>query len=331
LTLEQIEKEMKEREKAPDAWEERRPLPGIGSTGPAMDLPATGLVLMAFAGYGHTHRHGNYREEIQAALDWMLTKQREKDGAFSNNMYVHAITAHALVELWGMTRDPELREPAQKATDFLCFAQNEGAGWRYGPNSGDSDSSVSSWCTMALQTARRCDLKVPARNLIWCRKFWEAITVYSGEEEGKEYGQAFYELKANGTHGGSGSYANTAASILCRLFMGTEHNARSVQAGAAYLEDASTDEVKPNIYMWIYATQAFFQMGGKPWAQWQKEVMPVTAGLQVKPRRGKRTGEEGSFWSRTKWISGRLGRIGVTAASVLVLESYFFYPRIENE
>jgi hypothetical protein len=33
--------------------------------------------------------------------------------------------------------------------------------------------------------------------------------------------------------------------------MGTTHKARSVQAGATYLEDASTDEVKPNIYMWI--------------------------------------------------------------------------------
>jgi hypothetical protein len=72
-------------------------------------------------------------------------------------------------------------------------------------------------------------------------------------------------------------------------------------------------------------------MGGKPWADWQKEVMPVTAGLQVKVRRGKRTGEEGSFWSDTRWISQRLGRIGVTAAACLVLESYFFYPRIENE
>jgi len=329
LTLEELkkEKEMKE----PPLWDPDKPRPGIGTIGEGMDLPATGLSLMAFCGHGYTHRHGKHKATVQKALKWLVSKQNEKTGAFTNNMYIHAICAHAVIELWGLTRDAELRAPAQKATDFLCYAQNEGSGWRYGPKSGSSDSSVSSWCSMALQTARRSDLDVPAENLIWCRNFWDKVTVYSKQEGDKEFGQAFYALNADGTHTGSGSYANTAASILCRIFMGTMHRARSVQAGAFYLEDASATELVPNIYMWIYTTQAFFQMGGRQWSEWEKQVMPEVANLQAGWGRGAKTGDEGSFWCDTRWISKPMGRIGVTAACCLILETYYFYPKIKNE
>ena len=329
LTLEEVATEKEKDE--PPVWGEEKPTPGIGTLGMGMDLPATGLALMAFCGNGCTHRHGEYQETVQSALGWLLEEQDKRTGAFSQNMYIHAICAHAVIELWGVTRDPQLRGPAQKATDFLCDAQNEGAGWRYTPKAGASDSSVSSWCTMALQTARRSDLAVPAQNLIWCRKFWDQVTVYTRGEAGKEYGQAFYELTPDGAHSGGGSHANTAASVLCRIFMGTMHQSRSIQAGAVYLEGASTSTVEPNVYMWIYATQALFQLGGKQWAGWQREVVPAVAELQVKPHRGKRTGDEGSFWSDTTWISSPLGRVGVTAACCIVLETYYFYPKIANE
>lgn len=329
VTLEQVLEKRKKGE--PPIWGEEKFWPGIGTVGTGMDLPATAFALMAFCGNGSTHRHGAYKKTVQKAIDWMLEKQNEKNGSFSNNMYVHSICAHALIELWGMTRDLKLKAPAQRAADFLCYAQNEGAGWRYSPKSGSSDSSVSSWCTMALQTARRSDLEVPAENLIWCRGFWDKVTVYSQSEGAKEFGQAFYELKADGTTGGAGSYANTAGSILCRIFMGTMHRARSVRAGAIYLDDASTSALVPNVYMWIYTTQALFQIGGKQWARWERDVMPAVAELQKKTKKGKRTGDEGSFWTDTRWISKSLGRVGVTAACCIVLETYYFYPKIKNE
>ncbi|MFP4026725.1 MAG: HEAT repeat domain-containing protein [Candidatus Brocadiia bacterium] len=330
VTLEKIKEKRKKEKEGVVEWDEEIPRPGIGSIGPGMDLPATGLTLMAFCGHGYTHRHGKYKETVQKALDWMIKKQND-NGGFSNNMYIHAICSHALIEFWGVTRDLDLKEPAQKAVDFLCWAQTENMGWRYHPNSKVSDSSVSSWCSMALQTARRSGLEVPAENLVWCRKFWDKITVYSGQEGGKEYGEAFYKLDPSGSNSGSGTYANTAASILCRIFMGTRNRARSVQAGAAYLKDVSISEYKPNIYMWIYATQGLFQMGGPQWRGWERQVMPTIAKMQVHPRGTQRTGDEGSFYVESKWISGRLGRIGTTAACCIILETYYFYPEIKNE
>jgi len=294
------------------------------------DLPATGFCLMAFCGAGYTHRNGSYKTAVAKALDWLIAQQNQKDGSFDRSMYVNAICTHAIAELWGLTRDLRIKPHAQKAVDYLCYAQKANSGWRYAAKSKTTDSSVSSWCTMALQTAYRSGLYVPAENLVWARQFWDKITVYSRKEAGKEFGQAFYTLDENDEPKGSGSQANTAGSILCRIFMGTKHRARSIRAGAAYLEGVNMNAAKANIYMWLYVTQGLFQMGGPQWREWEARVMPGVIQLQLRPVRGKKLGSPGSFYADTHWLS-RVGRIGITAVSCIILESYYFYPKLKNE
>lgn len=303
--------------------------PGVGQKN--MQLPCTGFALMAFVGAGYTHRSGKYVKNVQAAIDWLVAKQDKNTGRFSGNMYVQGICSHAVIELWGMTRDLKLREPAQRAVDYLCWAQGERGGWDYGPRSKLGDSSVSSWCTMAMQTANRSNLHVPARNIVWTRDFWDKVTVFTAQEGGKEFGQAFYKLDENGQHQGGGTHANTAASILCRIFMGTQHRARSVKAGAVYLESASPGSGGNNVYMWYYATQALFQMGGKQWEDWENDVMPAVLNMQVQPKPGKPSSADGSFYAKDAWLQKPLGRPGLTAACCIILETYYFYPKIKNE
>ena len=73
----------------------------------------------------------------------------------------------ALCEAYGMTQDRELREPAQKAIDFIIKSQDPSrGGWRYRPQEG-SDTSVTGWQLMALKSPRwpvwKCPKKPCAR------------------------------------------------------------------------------------------------------------------------------------------------------------------------
>src|SRR5207247_6108441 len=73
----------------------------------------------------------------------------------------HAIAAMALSEAYGMTASAPLKDPAQKAIDFLVAAQNPGKGWRYTSKCGDSDTSVTAWAVLALKSAELSELHFP--------------------------------------------------------------------------------------------------------------------------------------------------------------------------
>src|SRR5690606_35597004 len=87
------------------------------------DSAATGLALLAFQGAGYTHKQHQYAETVARGLEFLLRIQRSngdlfrpEDDASNRNawFYSHGIAALALGEAYGMTRDPELREPAQR-------------------------------------------------------------------------------------------------------------------------------------------------------------------------------------------------------------------------
>ncbi len=89
------------------------------------DTAATGLTLMSFlgAGYDHFDYGGEYTQEVQAGLDYLVKNQKDNgdlyvpQDAISNRsaaLYSHAIATMALCEAYGMTHDPKLKLPAQK-------------------------------------------------------------------------------------------------------------------------------------------------------------------------------------------------------------------------
>ena len=74
-------------------------------------------------------------------------------------MYAQAQATIAICELYGMTKDSWLRPRAELAIKFAEKSQSPEGGWRYEPNF-DSDTSVTGWFVMALESGRAGGLEV---------------------------------------------------------------------------------------------------------------------------------------------------------------------------
>ena len=151
-------------------WSMRGP---FGDGGFTENRPAaTAMALLAFLGDGHTHKKGDYQQVVERGMKWLI-KQQDREGFFAESarshekMYAQAQATIAVCELYGMTGDSWLRPYAQRAIDFAEKAQSEAGGWRYEPNF-DSDTSMTGWYVMALESARsaRLDVNVTVLNRV---------------------------------------------------------------------------------------------------------------------------------------------------------------------
>ena len=143
--------------------------PGKNVTG--ADEAMTGYALLCFLGAGYDQKHiSKYRQVVKKGLDWLVSSQKA-DGLIGSRNYEHAVAAMALAEAYGMTGDPSLKEPAQKAVDVILARQARdpaaadaayaGLGWDYvQANPGRMDSSVTGWKVMALKSAKMAGLDV---------------------------------------------------------------------------------------------------------------------------------------------------------------------------
>ena len=130
----------------------------------------TSLAIMAMAAVGHQPSDATPEGvAMTRALRYLLGEGRQdKSGYFGaadgSRMYGHGIVTLMLTEMLGMGVDAEmdkqLHDACQKAIDLIVRSQrikkgsNARGGWRYTPDAGDSDLSVSVWQVMALRSAR---------------------------------------------------------------------------------------------------------------------------------------------------------------------------------
>ena len=149
-------------------------------------LAATAMAMLAFQGDGHTHNDaGPYQKAMRKARDALL-KFQERDGRFQgdgvpqhHSLYTHAQCTIVFCELYGMTDDSSLREPAQKAVDYCTQSQGPQGGWRYDPGR-ESDTSVTGWFVMALQSGRMAKLNVPEETLKKVTTFLDSVATHDG-------------------------------------------------------------------------------------------------------------------------------------------------------
>lgn len=277
--------------------------PGINS-----DTAATALALLPFLGAGQTHIRGEYTHTVAIGLRALMDMQRSDGdlrGRGGGNMYAHGQATIALCEAYAMTQSDILRDPAQRAVDFIVAAQHDAGGWRYKPRE-PGDLSVVGWQMMALRSAQMAYLKVPPETFLKATQFLNSV------QQSRAHGLYCY------MPGGGPTAVMTAEGLLCRQYSGWRHNHPILANGVHWLaENHSPKANRPNMYFWYYGTQVMHHMGGKYWQNWNAALRGLLISLQSV------SGHEAGSWPPLGGHDTNGGRLYTTALAACTLEVYY--------
>jgi hypothetical protein len=245
----------------------------------------TSLAILAMAAVG-TQASDDTPEgqTMKRALLFVLRPDRQDPqgylgGRDGSRMYGHGITTLMLTEMLGMgvdaQMDLQIRERTKKAVEMILRSQsikkdarNQG-GWRYQPESGDSDLSVTVWQLMALRSARNAGLDVPKEAIDQAVGYVKRCYHSPRGPDG-----AVQNLKSGcGYEPGRGpEYAMAAAGLLSLQVCG-EYECPEVKGSAEWLREKKLDYNQEwFFYGTYYYAQGMFQRGGEYAAQARKIV-----------------------------------------------------------
>ncbi len=275
------------------------------------DPAVTGFALLCFLGAGGDDISGKYSENIRNGLNYLLEIQDYQDGCIGpkieNYMYNHAIATMAMTEGYLMCHDIKYRQAAIQAHKFLVQAQTPNAGWRYRQKCGDTDTSVTGWCMLALKTAQTAEIQIPERS-IRDAKYWLDKVTCVGEEPWVGYVSQQY-----------GSVCMTSVGTLCRIFFyETKDKINILGAANILLRNLPSWRASNDFYYWYYGTLVMYQLGGTSWQEWNKALQKSLLDHQDK------TGCSAGSWGSGMYSGGR---IFWTSLNILSLQVYYRYPR----
>ncbi len=286
-------------------------------------IAATGMALLPFLGTGQTQFQGVHKQNIERGLKFLVRsiKHEGKVGSLwdpHGRMYGHGLASIALCEAYGMTHEQSLRGPAQSVVNFIVKAQDPiGGGWRYYPQT-PGDTSVVGWQLMALKSAQMAYLDVPRVTLHKTNYFLDSVQ----DMRGATYGYQRPESRRPST---------TAIGLLCRMYLGWDHNHRGLERGVRMLSQfgpsINSTGLRNNLYYDYYATQVMHHWGGDPWKRWND----VMRDYLVKSQSHK--GHELGSWyfDGADQGSGAGGRLYCTAMSAMILEVYYRHMPLYRE
>lgn len=228
------------------------------------------LVGMSYLSAGYTPGYGEYSANLDRCIRYVLDSQRsngllDKGDSGHGLMYAHSIATLFLSECSGMV-DAETQERLSpilaRATKLLLEAQavpkNESheGGWRYKPDSRDSDLSCSGWALMALRSAKLNGAPIPDAAI-------EKAVAYVLKNHDREEGRFGY------TDPWGHSETLTGCGLLC-LELSGYHGYESTSRSGDYILKHRQHIINNahEYYANYYNAQGMFQLGGRFWAQY---------------------------------------------------------------
>jgi hypothetical protein len=301
----------------------------------AIGQPAiTSFCVMAFLARGHQPGFGPYGQQLNRAIDFVLSCQMD-DGLFSyvapgpdfqlgsathTASYNHAIAGLMLGEIYGHVtgqRARKVKAAIAKAIRYTRalqihpkpYAADEG-GVRYIRRRGDesdSDLSATAWQLMFLRSARNAEFKVPQAymedGIAYVRRCWNPE-------------KRMFNYIANGNGGPAASRGMTGAGIVS-LSMAGEHDSPMARAAGDWLVAhpyRSLGELfgpyDRFYYSAYYCSQAAVQLGGHYW----EKIYPPMVEAFLKAQEA-----DGAFPLEPKQDDAPFGRAYTTAMAVLAL------------
>jgi len=287
------------------------------------DVGVSGLTLLAFLRAGHTHKSGTFSETVKKGLDWLLSQQL-LDGSFGPRIteswiYNHAIATTAICEAFGLTQDSNLKDAAQKAVDFIKNSQNPGLGWKYEPNSGQNDTSVTGWMVTALKAASNAKLDVAKEVFDGAIAWFDRTTNTAGQTGYMRPGDDGSVLR-NINENYAKLPAMTAITVTCRLSLGQSKEEKKVLQGVDILMANLPEWNRPkndkvDFCYWYHGTSAMFQFGGENWSKWNEAVKKALLDTQ------RVTGCAYGSWDPVdKWgmVGGRVFSTAINCLTLLI-------------
>ncbi len=294
----------------------------------------TSFCVMAFLSRGHSPDFGPYGKQLDRAIDYVLSCQKE-DGllcleapepqfmemrATHTGSYNHAIAGLMLGEVYGHVtgqRAKNVRAAINKALHFSRTLQtrekpfdSDLGGWRYlraKPGEPDSDLSITAWNLMFYRSARNAEFNVPQeyvdQAVSYVRRCWNSSA-------------RMFHYAATSDGGYGDSRGMTGAGILA-LSLAGQHNTGIARAAGDWLVAHPYTTVHDTIGDWdrcfystYYCSQAAAQLGGRYWEQIFPPIIDMFLNTQA---------DDGSFPAEAQQSDRLLGSAYTTALAVLAM------------
>jgi len=241
---------------------------GTWADGYASQPGVVGLAILAMLAHGDDPNYGPYQVPISRGLDFILKQQNPVNGYIGQTMYNHGFATLALAESYGQVHDPRLGPALARAVKLLLSSQarNPMGAWRYSPESGDADTTVSGACLVALYAARNAGIAVPDSSL---RKALEFYRLCQCSDGGFGYTNA------------SGSSAPRGAIGTLVFALAREQQSRTWKEAYSYLCTTGPGSDQGHYFYYLYyASQAMFRGPEEGWHTWNAANIQTLASIQ---------------------------------------------------
>ena len=225
----------------------------------------TAFATIAFMLNGHCpNKKLPYGETLTKAVDALLKEaEGQVTGYMGTNMYAHGLATLALSEAWGQTdKDDKVQKALKAAVKVILRAQNEAGGWRYNPQPGDADVSVTAMQVVALAAARQAGIFVPDEVITRAVRYVNMC--HKSDSGGFSYQAGL----------GTAGFSRTAAATFSLMMLG-RHDFKEVKDGVRYLQQEAPKAIKNTahyMYGQYYAALVMYQASSQDFKNWYPQI-----------------------------------------------------------
>lgn len=319
----------------------------VGAGNPTHDVGVTGLALLALiAGDSGPHSDEDL-DRIRRAAEWLCIQQHPDTGlipmrASHEYIYDQAIATWALARAEALVELPpypdeygpiSIPDGVRLGVRYLESHRNPTAAWRYEPQDGQNDTSVTTWCLLALAAARQGGHAVDQAGFDRAADWVDSVTApetgrigYISRGDGIARRPGKHELRFPRERSESATAAGLCVQSLTGRFTDESVLARSLELVASKPPIWDPTAAKIDFVAWFLGTRALRLFGGAHSEDWEWKLTATLTGNQHGP--GDRS-TAGSWDPLGPWGEDG-GRVMATALGVMSLQARFDVRPLER-